>query len=342
MVPFGGWDMPVQYTGIIDEHRAVRSGVGIFDVSHLGRLVFEGAGAVGVLQGALTNDLARLMPGQAQYSLLLRADGGIIDDLMVYRTGQEAYLLVVNASNTERDWEWLAERAEGVGDCRMLNVTAEQAMVAVQGPAAIPLLDRLSAGAIGQLARHGHAEVEVAGIPTRACRTGYTGEDGAELIVPSERVGELWDVLLEAWAKPCGLGARDTLRLEAAYPLYGNDLDETTNPLEAGLGWVVAFDKGDFVGRAALLAAKQRGLARRLVCFVMVGRGIARAHYPILADGQEVGQVTSGSYAPTLEQNIGMGYVPSDLARVGTELAVGVRGQPVAARVAKRPFYKNV
>ncbi|HEX2172322.1 MAG TPA: glycine cleavage system aminomethyltransferase GcvT, partial [Dehalococcoidia bacterium] len=330
------------YAGIIDEHRAVRSASGVFDVGHLGRFLISGAGAADVLQRALSNDLGRLAPGQAQYSLLLNESGGIIDDLFVYRLEERSYLLVVNASNMARDRDELTDRARGVADFRLEDVTPDRAMIAVQGPAAIPLLDRLSGGVIGGLPRHGVGDAEIAGIPVLACRTGYTGEDGSELILASERAPALWDVLVENQARPCGLGARDTLRLEAAYPLHGNDIDETTNPIEAGLTWAVSFSKGWFTGREALIAVKERGPERRLAGFVMEGRGIARARYPIVAGGAEVGRVTSGSYAPTLNRNIGLGYVRADLAKAGTEIAVVIRGEPVAARVVKRPFYGNV
>ena len=342
MVPFGGWDMPVQYSGIIDEHRSVRTAVGVFDVSHMGRFVADGPGAFGALQYALTNDLVRLQPGQSQYSLLLRESGGIADDLYVYRTGHESYLLVVNASNTPKDWALFVERSRRIEGCRLDDVTESQAMLAVQGPRAISLLDRLTDGRLSSIPRLGNQWITVCAIPVLACRTGYTGEDGAELIVPGEHARKLWDAIVEAGAKPCGLGARDTLRLEAAYPLYGNDIDETTSPLEAGLEWAVVLDKGEFVGREALVTQKKQGVHRRLICFVMEGRGIARSHYRIVADGEDVGVVTSGSFAPTLRQNIGLGYVRADLAKAGTGIAVMIRDQPVPARVVKRPFVKNV
>jgi aminomethyltransferase len=341
MIPFGGWDMPVQYAGIVEEHRAVRSAVGCFDVSHMGEFEFRGPDARAALQRLTTNDVGALEVGQVQYSLLCYEDGGIVDDLTLYRLADDHYMMTVNAANIDKDWAWIAGRLDGRVEAR--NVSAETGLVAVQGPRAEALVGRLADLDVSRIGYYRFARGRVAGVTGIVSRTGYTGEDGFELYLPADRTEAVWERLLAEGkpdgAAPIGLGARDTLRLEMKYALYGNDIDQTTNPLEAGLGWVVKPAKGDFVGRTAIERARAEGPRRRLVGFEMVDRAVARHGYRILHDGREVGQVTSGSYGPSVDRYIGMGYVPASLAAVGTGLAVDVRGRLQAARVVKTPFY---
>jgi aminomethyltransferase len=341
MIPFGGWDMPVQYSGIVEEHRTVRAAVGCFDVSHMGEFEFRGPDALRALQRLTTNDVAQLEIAQVQYSLLCYEDGGIVDDLTLYRLADDHYMMTVNASNIEKDWAWVERHLEGRVDAR--NVSAETGLIAVQGPHAERLVGRLADVDVSAIGYYHFRRGRVAGVPATISRTGYTGEDGFELYLPAADTGAVWERLLAEGkpdgAAPIGLGARDTLRLEMKYALYGNDIDETTNPLEAGLGWVVKPAKGDFVGRAAIEAVRAAGLRRRLVGFEMVERAVARHGYPILADGAPVGIVTSGSYGPSVDKYIGMGYVPAALAAVGSAIAVEVRGRGQAARVVKTPFH---
>lgn len=343
IVEFGGWEMPVQYTSILEEHRAVRQRAGLFDICHMGEIEVRGEEALPFLRRVLTNDPALLSLGQAQYSLLCNREGGVLDDLIVYRTGEKRYLLVVNAANSDKDYRWLKDhRQEGM---TVENLSDRTGLLALQGPRAEAILQKLTEIALPTLAYYHCAEGRVAGLEALVARTGYTGEDGFEIVVSSEHAVELWEALMEAGREeglsPVGLGARDTLRLEAAMPLYGHELDETTNPLEAGLGRFVNWDKGDFIGREALLRVKEEGVRRKLIGFEMVGRGIPRSDYQIAHQGQVVGRVTSGSYAPTLEAAIGMGYVPPKLARPGTEIEVLIRGRPVRAEVVRRPFYRR-
>jgi aminomethyltransferase len=341
-VPFGGWDMPVQYSGILAEHAAVRTAAGLFDVSHMGEVELRGPGALAAAQEMTANDVARLADGQAQYSLLLLPDGGIVDDIMVYRLGAERILLCINAANVDKDVAWIRAHA---GTAEVVDRSAETGLLALQGPKATGVLARLTATDVAALPRFACAEVEIAGRRVLAARTGYTGEDGWELFVANADASPLWNALLEAGAAdglvPVGLGARDTLRLEAALPLYGNDLDETTTPLEARLGWVVHFDKPSFVGRDALLAQREAGVQRRLCGFTIAERGIARPGQAILVDGREVGRVTSGTHSPTLGKAIGLGYVPPDCAHAGAELGIDIRGRTTRATVTPLPFYRR-
>jgi len=341
MIPFGGWDMPVQYTGIIEEHRAVRSAVGCFDVSHMGEFEFRGPDAARVLQRLTTNDVSALAVGQVQYAVLCYEDGGIVDDLTLYRLADDHYMMTVNASNIDKDWAWVERHLDGRVDAK--NVSAETGLIAVQGPHAERLLARLADIDVPALGYYHFRRGRVAGVPGIVSRTGYTGEDGFELYLPAASTEAVWERLLTDGAAdgavPIGLGARDTLRLEMKYALYGNDIDQTTNPLEAGLGWVVKPAKGDFVGRAAIEAVRAAGPRRRLVGFEMVERAVARHGYPILHDGAPVGVVTSGSYGPSVDRYIGIGYVPTPLATVGTAIAVEVRGRGQTARVVKTPFH---
>ena len=344
MVPFGGWEMPVQYRGIIEEHRAVRSAVGLFDVSHMGEFEVEGSGASAALQHLSTNDVAALDVGHVQYSVLCYPHGGVVDDLTVYRLAVDRYMITVNASNIDKDWAWVTERSAERGfQARWTNVSAQTGLIAVQGPRAEALVGRLADRDVTTIGYYRFAPGAVAGVPTTISRTGYTGEDGFELYLPWASTERVWRALLEQGARdgvaPIGLGARDTLRLEMRYALYGNDIDETTNPLEAGLGWVVKPAKGDFVGRDAIEKMRASGVPRRLVGLEMADRSVARHGYPVLSAGQPTGIVTSGSYGPSVDRSIAMAYVETKHAAVGTALEVEIRGQGRPARVVKTPFH---
>jgi aminomethyltransferase len=328
MVPFAGWEMPVQYEGVIPEHRGVRTNAGVFDVSHMGELEVEGPHARELLQATLSNDLDKLEPGQAQYTLLTNETGGIIDDLIVYRLAGHSYLLVVNASNRANAYAWLKEREVPGSDVR--DVSEDCALLAVQGPKAIERLGLPSAPAFT------FAESSIDGVEVMVNRTGYTGEDGCELLCMSEDAVRLWDAVLERGVVPCGLGARDSLRLEVCYPLHGNDIGPDTDAISAGLGWACALDK-EFEGVEALRRVKADGPERRLIAFVMEEKAIPRQGMPIAGGGE----VTSGSHSPILEIGIGMGYVPTDRAKPETELTIDVRGRPRRARVVKKPIYKR-
>jgi len=328
LVPFAGWEMPVQYEGVIPEHRAVRTDAGVFDVSHMGELEVDGSHARELLQAALSNDLDRIGPGQAQYTLLTNEQGGIVDDLIVYEREPERFLLIVNASNREPDFEWLRDR-EGRG-AEVRDVSDDYALLAVQGPKALERLGLPSAPAFT------FAQGQIDDIDCVVNRTGYTGEEGVELLVPAGRAGELWDRILERGVVPCGLGARDTLRLEVCYPLHGNDIGPETDAISAGLGWVCALDK-EFTGAEELRRIKEAGPERKLVAFVMEESGIPRQGMTI-AEG---GEVTSGSHSPMLEVGIGLGYVPAELAQPGSELTIDVRGRSRRARVVKKPIYSR-
>jgi aminomethyltransferase len=328
LVPFAGWEMPVQYDGVIPEHRAVRTDAGVFDVSHMGELEVDGPRARELLQAALSNDLDRIGPGQAQYTLLTNEQGGIVDDLIVYELEPERFLLIVNASNREADFEWLRERE--VPGAEVRDVSDDYALLAVQGPRALERLGLPDAPAFT------FAEGEIDGVECIVNRTGYTGEAGVELLVPPERAGELWDLVVERGAVPSGLGARDTLRLEVCYPLHGNDIGPETDAISAGLGWVCALDK-EFSGVDELRRMKEAGPERKLTAFVMEEPGIPRQGMTI-AEG---GEVTSGSYSPMLERGIGLGYVPAGLAQPGSELTIDVRGRSRGARVVKKPIYSR-
>ena len=326
IVPFAGWEMPVQYAGVIPEHLAVRRDAGVFDVSHMGQLHVEGPKAREYLQAMLSNDLDRIGDGDAQYTLLTNERGGIVDDLIAYRLNPCRFLLVVNAGNTAAAYAWLkAREPRGV---EVTDASEEYALLAVQGPNAI---ERLG---LPDREPFTHAMGEVAGIEVMVCRTGYTGERGVELLCMPEDAGELWDSVLDLGAVPCGLGARDTLRLEVCYPLHGNDIDEETDPISAGLGWTCALDK-EFTGVEVLRRIKEEGPSRRLVAFVMEDKAVPRHGMPVEGDGV----VTSGTHSPTLDAGIGMGYVPAALAEPGTELVVDVRGKPRRGRVVKKPIY---
>ena len=338
--------MPVQYpSGIIDEHLTTRRAVGLFDVCHMGEVHFRGPRATEAVQRLVTGDIAGLRTGHAAYVVACRPSGGIVDDLIVYRFDRDHLLIVVNAANVAKDVAWFREH---VGTwCEIVDASDETGLLAFQGPLAESALQPLTDAPLRALARHDfQATARVAGLPVTVARTGYTAEDGFELFCGSTDAPALWDALLAAAAgvggKPVGLGARDTLRLEGRLSLYGNDLTDDTTPLEAGLGWVVKFDAGDFIGKDALLAQRAAGVTRKLAGFVMVGRGIGRHGYPIVdAAGARVGEVTSGAPGPTVGKNIGLGYVPAALAEPGTRLNIDCRGKLVEAEVVKGPFYKK-
>jgi aminomethyltransferase len=345
MVPFGDWEMPVEYAGLISEHMAVRQAAGLFDVSHMGEFEIEGAGALAFLQRVTANDVARLVDGQAQYSALPNPQGCPLDDVILYRRTTDRYLMIVNAANVAKDLAWL--ETQGPEGCEVRDVSAEKALLALQGPQSESILQPLTTIDLATMKFYRFVEGEVAGQQGLVARTGYTGEDGFEIMVSPDGVEGLWTALLEAGADqglvPAGLGARDTLRLESRMLLYGNDMDETTTLVEAGLGWIVSLDgaKGDFNGRAVLAEQKASGAPRKLVGFEVVGRGIARHGYPVFVGGGALGAVTSGSYAPFLRKNIGLCYLPSERASVGQDFDVGIRGRNVPARVVPTPFYKR-
>lgn len=340
--------MPVQYSSILDEHKAVRTGVGLFDVSHMGEVEFVGPGAIAAVERLVTNDVRKLVDGQARYTAVCYPDGGIVDDCIVYRERQDRLVIVINASNIDKDIAWFREHTAGRSDCTLRDLSDETALIAVQGPHAAALLDRLAHEAGFSALKSFHFKAgTMLGTQVWAARTGYTGEDGFELFCPPSEAPRIWDALLTAGADfgvlPCGLGARDTLRLEACLSLYGNDIDQTTTPYEAGLGWVVKLDH-DFIGRPALEAKKAAGLPRKLVAFVMEGRGTARHGYPIFAaeaGGEAIGVVTSGSLGPTVGKNVGLGYVPLSNSEPGARLFVDCRGKRIAAQVVKPPFYRR-
>jgi aminomethyltransferase len=328
MVPFAGWEMPVQYEGVSSEHRAVRADCGVFDVSHMGEFEVEGPRASELLQATLSNDLEKIGPGQAQYTLLTNERGGIIDDLIAYRLAEHRFLLIVNAANREPDFQWLKEREIPGSDIR--DVSDEYALLAVQGPRAI---ERLG---LPEAKQFTFEEGELDGVQSMVNRTGYTGEDGCELLVMAEDAAELWDRVLDRGAVPCGLGARDTLRLEVCFPLHGNDITQETDAISAGLGWCCALDK-EFSGAQELREIKARGPEQKLVPFVMEEKAVPRQGMPI--DGG--GVVTSGTHSPMLDRGIGLGYVPAGAAQLDQSLTIDVRGKPRRARVVTRPIYKR-
>ena len=337
MVPFAGWDMPVQYAGIREEHRAVRENVGVFDVSHMGQIETSGPQAVALLQRLLSNDVAAMKVGGAQYSVLCREDGGVLDDLFTYRLEADRFLTVTNAANHEKDLAWFRRHAQGF-DAEVADAAARFAMIAVQGPGARETVGAIADGPLPArfTAAHGHLR----GRRVLICGTGYTGEDGVELLTDPDDAGPLWDELVRRGAEPAGLAARDTLRLEACFHLYGNDLMEERAPIEAGLGWCCKEATG-FIGSEAVRATRERGAAEKLVPFRLTGPGIPRQGNAILAGGQPVGEVTSGTLSPMLEVGIGMGYVRADLAVPGTELEIDVRGKRRPAVVATKPLYSR-
>ena len=344
MMPFAGWDMPVEYAGIVSEHMAVRTRAGLFDVSHMGEIEIAGKDALAAVQRVSSNDASQLQVGQAQYSGLLTPAGTYVDDMIVYRMGPNHFLFVVNASNVAKDYAWISEQVKVAGDAAVIDSSSRYALIAIQGPASVDVLQPLSTVELGELRPFSFAHGHVAEARVTVARTGYTGEDGFEIFVPPNMADAVWRGLLDAGRSvdivPVGLGARDTLRLEASMRLYGNDIDESTTALEAGLGWTLGWKK-DFIGSDALREQKAKGLERKLVGFEMIDRGIARHGYPVMRAGKSVGVVTSGTQTPYLKKAIGMAYVPIDMAPAGTEFDVDVRGRVSRARVIPLPFYKR-
>jgi aminomethyltransferase len=340
MTSFSGWEMPVQFSGLVPEHAAIRDRVGMFDISHMGKFTLHGADPIAQLQNLVPSDLSRLQPGQAQYTVLLNPQAGIIDDIIVYLQDARNVTLIVNAGTKDKDKQWLLAQLD-LDRVEFQDLSATHALIAIQGPDTLAYLQPLVDIDLSQLTNFGHASGLIFKNPAFIARTGYTGEDGFEVMVPAAIAVELWDALCTAGVLPCGLGARDTLRLEAAMCLYGQDISDTTTPLEAGLGWLVHLDtKGDFIGREILERQKAQGVDRKLVGLNMQGRYIARHDYPIVADNQPIGIVTSGTMSPTLGQAIALAYVPTEFAKLGQVVEVEIRGKLHPATVVKKPFYR--
>jgi aminomethyltransferase len=343
MVPFGGWDMPVEYSGIIAEHMAVRTRAGLFDVSHMGRVEVEGSAALTLLQSVTSNDVSKLQDGQAQYTALLNERGGIVDDLLIHKVADGKYLLCVNASRREADLAWITRHNRS--GAVVHNISDNTSQLALQGPRSIAILQPMTNVDLASIRYYWFTRGAVAGISCWVARTGYTGEDGFEMYIPAEESERLWKALLDAGAGegilPCGLGARNTLRLEAGMLLYGNDMNEQTTPLEVGLGWVTKLDKGEFLGRSVLERQKREGVPAQLAGFRMTDRAIARDHAAVYREGARVGQVTSGSHVPYLKQNIGLAMLPSSLVKPGERIAIEIRGNMAAAEVVPTPFYRR-
>jgi aminomethyltransferase len=348
MVDFGGWDMPVQYpAGTIEEHLRTRTHAGLFDVSHMGEIDVRGAGAIAFVNRITSNDVTKLVDGQAQYTAITTPEGTVIDDLLVYRLAADHLLLVVNASTTDKDWDWIKSHHSGES-VELRNASSDYCQLALQGPDAKSILQKLTEAPLDEIKYYLVRPGAIDGIEGIISRTGYTGEDGFEVYAPADRAAQLWNKILDAGDSgsatgvlPCGLAARNTLRLEAGLALYGNDIDETTTLLEANLGWICKLDKGDFIGREALARQKEAGVKRKLVGFEVTERGIARDGQPVIVNEQTVGKVTSGSPAPFLKKNIGLAYVPVEHSAVGQEIKIDVRGRLIGAQIVKTPFYKR-
>ena len=348
MVDFGGWDMPVQYpAGTVEEHLRTRLHLGLFDVSHMGEIEVRGTGAIPLVNRLCSNDVTKLVDGQAHYSALMTPEGTVVDDLLVYRFNQDHLLLVVNAGTTDKDWDWINSHLKGE-EVELLNRSAEYCQLALQGPDALSILQPLTETDLAGIKYYHFSEGFVDGFPALISRTGYTGEDGFEVYAASDKAEQLWNKFLDAGnygtpsgVLPCGLAARNTLRLESAMALYGHEISEATTLYEANLGWICKLGKGDFVGREALVRQKEEGLSRKLVGFEMVERGIARDGHEVFIDGKAVGHVTSGSPAPYLKKNIGLAYVPIESAVEGQDIQIDVRGRHVGAKIVPTPFYKR-
>lgn len=344
MIEFFGWEMPVEYSGIIEEHMAVRQKAGLFDVSHMGEIIISGNQALDFVQHLTPNNADRLTPGKTQYSALTTPEGTFVDDLLVYCLSLSEYLLVVNAANSDKDYEWILSHREGF-DVQVENKSAEYTQIALQGPRALEILQPMVRINLEEMSSFGFNLAKIEEEKVLISRTGYTGEDGVEIYTLSLQPEKMWDAIMERGKEfgllPVGLGARDTLRLEANLMLYGNDIDETTTVLEAGLGWLVKFKKGEFLGRDALLKQKEEGIKRKIVGFELEARGIARSHYPVFVNGEKVSEVTSGSFSPYLKKAIGLTYLPVEYTEVGTEFEVGIRDNKIKARVVPTPFYKR-
>jgi aminomethyltransferase len=343
MVDFGGWDMPVQYSGIVEEHNSVRTAAGLFDVSHMGEIDIRGPQAIDLVDFVTTNSARKLNTGQAQYSGLLYDHGGFVDDILVHKVSDDHYFLCINSSNQEKDYEHICSQNRFEAE---VDFSSDRyAQLAVQGPRARDIVARLTPIELSAIKYYWFADGEICGVPGRAAHTGYTGEDGFELYIPPSEAARVWEEILRAGAefglKPCGLGARNTLRLEAKMALYGHEIDASITPLEADLGWIVKFEKGDFVGRGALVKQKESGVSRKLVGFEMCGRGIGRDGYEVLLEGAPAGWITSGSPAPALGKNIGLCYLPAAEAKPGRPIQIVIRNQPVDAITVETPFYKR-
>ena len=347
MVDFGGWDMPVQYTaGVIEEHMATRTRAGLFDVSHMGEIWVEGPDAIKFVDRLTTNDVSKLSDCQAHYSALTNHNGGVVDDLLVYRFGPEKLLLVVNAGTTEKDWDWISSHHSEHEDVRIRNASGEYCQIAIQGPHAEAILQKLTETDLSEIKYYWFKTGEVDGVEAIISRTGYTGEDGFEVYAEAEKAEQLWKKMLDtgsdAGILPCGLAARNTLRLESAMSLYGHELGDDITPLEANLGWITKLNKeSDFVGKTALAALKEKGLERKIVGFEMIEPGIARDGFDVYIDDEKVGTVTSGSPAPFLKKNIGLAFVPTGFANEGQELKIDIRGKKIRAKIVPTPFYKR-
>lgn len=343
MVDFAGWNMPVQYSSITEEHHAVRKAAGLFDIAHMGQVIFSGPDACALLDSIITNDATKLEIGQIRYALVCNEEGGILDDVLAYRF-EHHYLLVVNASNREKIVDWIDRHKTGF-DAAIADVTADRFMLAIQGPKAIEILNRIAEVDVGSLKYYWGTETTLLDSPAVISRTGYTGEDGCEVIVRADTGVKLWEALLDVGRDdgllPTGLGCRDTLRLEAAMPLFGHEMDESVDPWTAGLGFGVRMKAGDFIGKPALAALKDKSDRKQRVGLELAGKRIAREGSPLFAEGNQVGEVTSGTYSPTLEKTIAMGYVPGECREAGTALEVDIRGKRVAAKVVALPFYKR-
>jgi aminomethyltransferase len=342
VIDFGGWALPVEYSGIIPEHEAVRNQAGLFDVSHMGEITVKGEDAEKYLQMVVTNDISVLNDNQIAYTPMCYPDGGVVDDLLVYKYSSIDYLLVVNASNTQKDFEWLL--SQSFGSVQIKNVSDEYAQLALQGPEAQNILQKISSVDLDSIEfYHFLGDVNVGEFSTIVSRTGYTGEDGFELYFKADDGPKMWDLILHTGKEyglvPAGLGARDTLRFEAALPLYGQEIDKDITPLEAGLGFFVKLNKEDFIGKEALANQKAEGLKRKVIGFEMVDRGIPRSHYEVFADGKKIGYVTTGSFSPTLKKNIGLALIEAEYAKEGTEIEISVRNKNPKAKVIKKPFY---
>lgn len=342
MIGFAGWEMPVQYESALKEHLAVRESVGIFDVSHMGQIEIRGRDALAFTQKITCNDVARLSDGKAQYSAFLNEEGGFVDDIVIYRIGPEHVFICVNAANTKKDYQWILRHREG--EVEIANTSLSYAQIAVQGPRSLEVLQELTPADLGSVPFYGFLLERVLGADSLISRTGYTGEEGFEIYVPPDRAEAVWRKLLHVGARfgivSAGLAARNTLRLEVRFLLYGNDMDESTTPWEADLGWIVKLGKGDFVGKAALEKQREAGLRRRLVGFEMVDRGIARDRYPVFVNATRAAEVRSGSFAPSLQKAIGLVYLPAETTAPGSAFEVEVRGRRLKAQVVSTPFYK--
>lgn len=343
IVPFGGFDMPVQYAGIMDEHKTVRTAVGVFDVSHMGEFFAEGPGALAFLQKVTVNDVSKLTPGKAQYSAMCYEDGGIVDDLLVYMLGDQSYMIVVNAANIAKDWEWMNKHRPS--DVRFVDRSEETALLAIQGPQSLVTLQKLTATDLSAIPYYHFVRGTLANVEMTISRTGYTGELGFEIYFDVRHAEAVWRAIFAAGAEygiaPIGLGARDTLRLEMGFCLYGNDIDHTTNPIEGGLGWITKLAKGDFIGKPVIERTKAEGPKKKLVGMILTDKAVPRHGYSVMAGGATVGTVTSGTFSPSLERGIALGYVASSYAAAGTAVHIDVRGKLIDATVVGVPFLKK-